>query len=80
MNELVQARKTAHDLMVRALGLLDGIGEAETAADLQQAIDTLIGAHEPQAAREHEAALETPEARRILARMNWRAEVHQQSR
>jgi hypothetical protein len=77
MNKLAQARRTALDLMVRALELLDGIGEDGAAADLQQAIDTLAGAHEPQTADEREAALETSEAKRILARMDRRAEIRQ---
>jgi len=46
MNKLMQARNTAFDRMTRALELLDGIGEDEAATDLQQAIDTLNGAHE----------------------------------
>jgi len=59
--------------MVRALKLLDEIGEDEAATDLQQAIDTLAGTHNPQTPEEAEAALERPEAQRILERMDRRA-------
>ncbi|KQO07854.1 hypothetical protein [Sphingomonas sp. Leaf242] len=75
MNKLIQARNTALDLMTRALELLDGIGEDEAATDLQQAIDTLNGAHEPKTCEESEAALETPEVRIILERMDRRANM-----
>lgn len=80
MNQLAQARKTTLNLMARALELLDEFGEAEAAADLQQAIDTLTGAHETLSNQENETALETPAARRILARMDRRAEIRQESK
>lgn len=73
MNKLVQARNTALDLMARALELLDEIGEDEAATDLQQAIDTLACKHDPRPPQETEAALESPEAQRILERMDRRA-------